>query len=830
MKKLFLALLLALTPAISMAQTHKGISLQLYIMKQNGQPMNQNQLTVRTRVLSTNDCVLIDETHSNIDIVNGYMRVAVGSGARGGADKGLSLASALSNASAKSNLDHLSGAQGTCSVTPGSQDPRKLKVTFSLGSENVEANFTVRSSAYAVVADEAQTLNGKQSSEFIQKNDAKNLTQSKVEEFFDIITSQVNKSVKFDGTNFVAYEPAAGGGGSVDLSNYLTRDGATTMAGNLLPDSTAAQRTLGSTTQKWKNVYSDTVTVGNVLQMGGNGIYGIASLFAVTGDSTPTISAGGLLLNHNTGANAGTAFTLRGEQGLQFKVGTGKTLDFNAHPLKNIGEPIDPQDAATKAFVESLIGSIAPSEHTHSSDDITSGTLSIARLPVGTAAGTVAAGNDPRFSDARTPLTHSHAASDVTGVLSISQGGTGNGSISGRGKLIATDLSTGTTMAAISCALNELVSFDAQGAYQCISAAAFGTVKSITAGSGLSGGTITGSGTIAVNFGTTSGTVAQGNDSRFGDAQKIQAKPVSATAPTDGQSLAYNSSSGQWEPQSIAGMDVPVGTIISYAGSTCPAFYLPANGATFSSSLYPALFTVLGSSTTPNLQGLFLRGAGSQTVNGVTYSATLGQFQHDQMQGHSHDVKWAFTADGKMPLSTQGSTQSQYGAMAGAGNAGNQGFYAGSPISDGNGTPRTGTESRPANYAVTFCIKAANSISVKTSDRTIRVAFGGAATLGTNCNGSTGTTCHIQSQTITEVGGLITQVDRINVGTYQINFPTAFSGPPSCFGGGQATGHNLQAPWVISPTKTSVLVVLRNTAGTTVDGEANITCTGPMAP
>jgi hypothetical protein len=46
-----------------------------------------------------------------------------------------------------------------------------------------------------------------------------------------------------------------------------------------------------------------------------------------------------------------------------------------------------------------------------------------------------------------------------------------------------------------------------------------GGVTSITAGSGLTGGTITTSGTIAADFGTTASTVCQGNDSRLSDAR-----------------------------------------------------------------------------------------------------------------------------------------------------------------------------------------------------------------------------------------------------------------------------------------------------------------------
>jgi len=48
---------------------------------------------------------------------------------------------------------------------------------------------------------------------------------------------------------------------------------------------------------------------------------------------------------------------------------------------------------------------------------------------------------------------------------------------------------------------------------------ALGTVTSITAGTGLSGGTITSSGTIAVSYGSTSTTACVGNDSRLSDAR-----------------------------------------------------------------------------------------------------------------------------------------------------------------------------------------------------------------------------------------------------------------------------------------------------------------------
>lgn len=52
--------------------------------------------------------------------------------------------------------------------------------------------------------------------------------------------------------------------------------------------------------------------------------------------------------------------------------------------------------------------------HVHSAVDITTGKLDIQRIPVGTGSGNVAAGNDSRFKDSRTPKAHTHGISDVT--------------------------------------------------------------------------------------------------------------------------------------------------------------------------------------------------------------------------------------------------------------------------------------------------------------------------------------------------------------------------------------------------------------------------------
>jgi hypothetical protein len=63
----------------------------------------------------------------------------------------------------------------------------------------------------------------------------------------------------------------------------------------------------------------------------------------------------------------------------------------------------------------------APGAHTHSASDITSGTLTIARIPTGTTSGTVAQGNDSRINNGQTAYgwgNHASAGYALSSALS----------------------------------------------------------------------------------------------------------------------------------------------------------------------------------------------------------------------------------------------------------------------------------------------------------------------------------------------------------------------------------------------------------------------------
>ena len=184
---------------------------------------------------------------------------------------------------------------------------------------------------------------------------------------------------------------------------------------------------------------------------------------------------------------------------------------------------------------------------------------------------------------------------------------------------------------------------------------------------------------------------------------------------------------------------LPAGMVAPYAGSNAPIGWLLCDGAAISRTTYSALFKAIGTtygagdgSTTfnvPDTRGIFISGVGSQTItvgpDTVTYNRTIGTKQLDQFQGHYHSanaitgsVEWT-DASGSLGVWTNatGALSAQSPAYARP----VRGSIAGSlngvltlnvtptitaATTDGtNGTPRKGSETRPANIAMNYIIK-----------------------------------------------------------------------------------------------------------------------------
>lgn len=136
----------------------------------------------------------------------------------------------------------------------------------------------------------------------------------------------------------------------------------------------------------------------------------------------------------------------------------------------------------------------------------------------------------------------------------------------------------------------------------------------------------------------------------------------------------------------------PIGCIIAYWGSVAPAGYLPCHGQTINSATYPTLVEFLNpgqaSATVPDLRGEFLRGWDSG--RGVDSGRANLSAQADELKSHTHPL----TA---IVASATGSVQGNPAAWSGTTN------YSSGPTG--------GTETRPRNVSVMYCIKAYGGIN-----------------------------------------------------------------------------------------------------------------------
>ena len=144
---------------------------------------------------------------------------------------------------------------------------------------------------------------------------------------------------------------------------------------------------------------------------------------------------------------------------------------------------------------------------------------------------------------------------------------------------------------------------------------------------------------------------------------------------------------------------LPAGAVMPFARATAPAGWLIANGnavpngsgtvqgvtADFS-ALYAAVSTSFGTAgTLPDLQGIFVRGSGSQTISGTTYNKAFALKETDALKSHTHTGTFLLSSG---PI-----------------NFGGTGASILAPLTVGSVSATGDTETRPANIALLYCIK-----------------------------------------------------------------------------------------------------------------------------
>jgi len=149
---------------------------------------------------------------------------------------------------------------------------------------------------------------------------------------------------------------------------------------------------------------------------------------------------------------------------------------------------------------------------------------------------------------------------------------------------------------------------------------------------------------------------------------------------------------------------IPTGTIAFYVAQTPPTGWLVCDGTIVSSSLYPVLYNLLGTTygakgKTPDLRGQFIRGWNNSNT-GLDASRSFGQTQADAYKSHTHNInnqisegpQWIGFSRGDISPSAPSDAS---GYQAGV-NSNDRIFRI---VASGD------TETRPNNIALLGCIK-----------------------------------------------------------------------------------------------------------------------------
>jgi hypothetical protein len=173
------------------------------------------------------------------------------------------------------------------------------------------------------------------------------------------------------------------------------------------------------------------------------------------------------------------------------------------------------------------IGASAPG-HVHAGTDITTGTVAYGRLPVGVIASTVAAGDDARFTDQRTPSDNSVTSAKIVD-----------------GTIVDADISGSAAIANAKLATNPLARANHTGTQLSSTVSDFATTVAATAAlkannlsdlasAGTARTNLGLGGAAILNVGTGAGTVAAGDDSRMTNSRTPTAHAAShATGSSD---------------------------------------------------------------------------------------------------------------------------------------------------------------------------------------------------------------------------------------------------------------------------------------------------------
>ena len=179
--------------------------------------------------------------------------------------------------------------------------------------------------------------------------------------------------------------------------------------------------------------------------------------------------------------------------------------------------------------------------------------------------------------------------------------------------------------------------------------------------------------------------------------------------------MLYDSSSGEIAYQPTTTFAVPTGAVMSFATSIVPPGWLFCNGTSISRTTYANLFAVIGTTfgsldansfNLPEMRGYFVRSWDNTIGTGsIDPGRAFGSIQSHQLQQHKHTITSKWT----QPVSGGGDYTRP--TMAGTTGTGNKYTSTTTILTESQSyvsdayNANVGTETRPVNIALMYCIK-----------------------------------------------------------------------------------------------------------------------------
>lgn len=427
-------------PAISLAAVDMGVPVQLRLKSPGGLYPTETGVAMKLQVLSvTSNCVLREENFSNQTLIDGSVSLTLGSGTRSGFDPALPLNQVFDNSSPKTLLSCIdsSGASVSTNQTysPSVADSRTIRFSAIVSGDSVIADFPMKSVPYAI---QAESVGGKLGSNILVQNPATQLNQANLQ------------ALLADGTKLANLQNSANGG------TVASANSAVNFSGVLSGDISGAQTAVSVDKIKGITVSGTAPALGQVLQYNGSQYTPVAipsaAVSSIAGRTGAVVLASGDISGLGTAAvlNAGTSANNLVQLDATAKIPFSLMLN---QVVTSVADTVAATNtnAASTLVKRDASGNIAVNA-------VSSNALSTQGIFLYEASNT----NRVQF---KAPSTFSN---------------------------YTLTFPTGTGSA------GQILSTDGSGNLSWLSSGGSGTVTSITAGSGLSGGVITSSGIISL--------------------------------------------------------------------------------------------------------------------------------------------------------------------------------------------------------------------------------------------------------------------------------------------------------------------------------------------